>query len=389
MTLALVRRRSPRPPGRRGISKGVAAVAVAAMMLGPLGATGLVAQAPRWEVDLSGARIGYDTMPALNAPSLTGLGEWRHPQLFARLAGGITGFQDAGWSAQLRGDVARWFAPSSSGPLRIEVAGSGSASRHSRDFHARVVRADARVHLLGSGFGAWLGGGVSSARNSFDSASVGGVIPGLGLWAQDGPLRATFSYFRTRVDGQAYPEVNMAVSLSRGAADVTAYGGFRRPQGDGVPDDTWAGVTAALWVHPSAALLVSGGGYASDLLQGLPGGEYLSVGIRLTPQRARPIPASAAAPIVYSVAESRSGEIGFGVDDAESVEIAGDWNGWVPEPLERGSSGRWLVPPGLAPGVYRFNLRVDEERWIVPEGVPEIEDGFGGRVGLLIIAEAR
>jgi hypothetical protein len=69
------------------------------------------------------------------------------------------------------------------------------------------------------------------------------------------------------------------------------------------------------------------------------------------------------------------------------VEIAGDWNDWQLEPLVRDASGDWPVPPGLGPGVYRFNLRVDGERWIVPEGVPEVEGGYGDRVGLLIISE--
>jgi hypothetical protein len=68
------------------------------------------------------------------------------------------------------------------------------------------------------------------------------------------------------------------------------------------------------------------------------------------------------------------------------VEIAGDWNGWQPAPISRDGSGRWMVPAHLEPGVYRFNLRVDGARWIVPEGVAQIEDGFGDRVGLLIIS---
>ena len=68
------------------------------------------------------------------------------------------------------------------------------------------------------------------------------------------------------------------------------------------------------------------------------------------------------------------------------MEIAGDWTGWERVPLTRDDSGRWIVPATLAPGVYRFNLRVDGERWIVPDSVAEIDDGYGGRVGLLIIS---
>jgi hypothetical protein len=28
---------------------------------------------------------------------------------------------------------------------------------------------------------------------------------------------------------------------------------------------------------------------------------------------------------------------------------------------------------------------VDGERWVVPDSVPSVDDGFGGRVGLLIV----
>ena len=97
----------------------------------------------------------------------------------------------------------------------------------------------------------------------------------------------------------------------------------------------------------------------------------------------------ARAPIVYAPEAARAGSIGFEVDGARQVEIAGDWNGWERVPLSQDATGRWIVPVGLAPGVYRFNLRADGERWIVPEGVPQIDDGYGGRVGLLIISNQR
>ena len=58
------------------------------------------AQAPRWEIDISGSRMTFDTMPALNAPSISTLAEWQRPTLFGRLSGSMTGFQGSGWSAQ-------------------------------------------------------------------------------------------------------------------------------------------------------------------------------------------------------------------------------------------------------------------------------------------------
>jgi hypothetical protein len=234
--------------------------------------------------------------------------------------------------------------------------------------------------------GAWIGASLAAARNSFDSAAVTGLVPQVGAWVQGGSMRATLGYMHTVVSGDAYPEANLAFTLTRGSLDLTLYGGVRAsPYGSAALDERWAGATAAHWLTRNAAVVVSGGRYSSDVLQNLPGGEFVSVGLRLTPRRARPIPITAPAPIVYTSEQATRGDISFAIDGASRVEIAGDWNGWVSEPLVRDASGRWVVPAGLPPGVHRFNLRVDGERWVVPDDVPSVDDGFGGRVGLLIV----
>jgi hypothetical protein len=349
------------------------------------------AQAPRWELDVSGSRIEYDSLAPLNAPSIAAFSDWQRPAFFGRLSGSVTGFQSSGWSGQGRGDVASWLSPFGVlNPLRLEFGATAAGSRHSSGFNSIIGRGDARLHLRGRTVGGWAGASVASARNSFDTASVTGVIPSVGLWAQNGSVRATLSFLGTRLSGDTYPETNLALSLTRGPLDVTVYGGHRQaPSTLPVSDESWAGATAAVWVHPRAALIVSGGRYASDVMQGLPGGQFVSFGLRLTRRRTRPIPVTTPAPIVYTPEAARTGSISFEVDGAEQVEIAGDWTALERVPLTRDAMGRWLVPATLAPGVYRFNLRVDGERWFVPEGVAEIDDGYGGRVGLLIISDQR
>jgi hypothetical protein len=351
------------------------------------GPTAAAAQSPRVELDVSATRIEYDTLAPLDAPSLSGLAEWQRPSLFGRLSASVTGFENAGWSVQGRGSLAGWLSPFGMlSPVRLELAGAAGGARHSSGFDSFLGRTDVRVHLRGRSLGAWVGASVAVARNSFDTATVNGLVPTVGAWAETGSLRATASYLHTRVFGDTYPEAHLALTLSRGPADLAVYGGLRRSPFDGGDfDEQWAGASAAVWVSRNAAIVVAGGRYSSDILQGLPGGDFVSLGLRLTPRRARPIPTSAAAPIVYTPEAARAG-VGFRVEDVSRVEVAGDWNGWVAEPLVR-SGGRWVMPAPLAPGVYRFNLRVDGERWIVPEEVPSIDDGFGGRVGLLIISE--
>lgn len=342
----------------------------------------------RLEIDVTGTRIAYDTLAPLNAPSVAALTEWQRPSLFARLSGSVTGFEDSGWSMQGRGDFAALRSPfGAASPLRLELGGSLGGGRHSSGFDSFVARADARLHLTSGSLGVWLGGALARARNSFDSAAISGIIPNAGLWAQSGYLRGTLSYQHTRVSGASYPEANLALTLSRGPADLVLYAGLRdSPFATTAWSERWAGVSAVWWVTTNAAVVASGGNYSSDVLQGLPSGDFVSVGLRFTPRRARPIPVTALSPIVYTSEEARRGSIVFEVEGAESVEIAGDWNGWVPEPLHRAEAGGWVIPAGLRPGVHRFNLRVDGEGWIVPDGVPSVDDGFGGRVGLLVVS---
>lgn len=345
-------------------------------------------QAPRWEVDLNASRIQFDTAAALNAPSVSSLLEWRRPSLFGRASGSLTGFEGAGWSVQGRGDLAGWDQPGgASSPFRLELAAAGRASRHSSGFSSGVARVDGRAHLMRPDVGAWAGVGGAVAKNSRDTTAFTAVVPSIGVWGQRGPIRATASYLHTVLEGEAFPEGRLVVSLSRGVLDLSAYAGFRLSpfEGDDL-DESWGGASAAIWVRDNAAIIVSGGRYSSDVLQGLPGGDFVSIGFRLAARRDRPIPRRTTAPIVYTEESVRERGIALSVPDADRVEVAGDFNGWTLEPLEQDASGQWVLPGDLEPGVYRFNLRVDGERWIVPEGVPSVDDGFGDRVGLLIIS---
>jgi hypothetical protein len=339
------------------------------------------AQAPHLELDLSASRIQYDTLQGLDGPSASLLSEWQRPTLFARLAGSVTGFEDAGWSAQARGSVAGWLSPLGGlSPMRMELGGGGGVSRHSEGFGTVNGRLEGRLHWVGRRAGAWAGASWAAAENSFDIGAVSGVMPAVGLWLQSSSVRGMVGYEHARISGRTYPETSAVVTISEGPVDLTVYGGLRGGE------ELWGGATGVYWLTDHAAVVLAGGSYASDVLQGLPGGDVLTVGLRLTPRRVRPIPPTVLAPIVYSADESRDGAIGFEVEGADRVEIAGDWNGWRPVPLVRGDSGRWVLATPLEPGTYRFNLLVDGERWMVPESVPTIEDGFGGTVGLLVIS---
>jgi hypothetical protein len=348
-----------------------------------------LAQEARWEVNASGSRITYDSLAALNSPALGGLLEWRGSSVLGRLTAGVTGFQNAGWTVQGGGDVSGWITPSAGGRLHVELAGAARASRHSSGFDNYLMRADARLHWITPGAGAWAGLGAARSRNASDVSAANALVPNVGAWARFGAARLTAGYQTPELFDQRFHEASSALSVSSDHLDVTAFAGWRTAAGSStIPNEAWGGATATLWLHPTAALLVSGGRYGPDVLQGLPGGTFVSLGFRLTSRRVRPVPESAArAPLFFGAESADAGTIGFRVQGARSVEVAGDWNDWTPEPLRRDAEGRWTLPAGLSPGIYRFNLRVDGMRWIVPDGVPVADDGFGGEVGILIVRD--
>jgi hypothetical protein len=67
------------------------------------------------------------------------------------------------------------------------------------------------------------------------------------------------------------------------------------------------------------------------------------------------------------------------------VEIMGEFSDWQPLPLAAAAPGLWTLTLQLAPGVYRFNVRVDGGDWFVPPGVPAVDDDFSGRVGVIVV----
>ncbi len=70
-------------------------------------------------------------------------------------------------------------------------------------------------------------------------------------------------------------------------------------------------------------------------------------------------------------------KVTFTVDfatDAELVEVAGDFNGWSPEPLKKLKSGAYKTSLDLEPGqAYQYRYRIDgvwENDWAADEYIP-------------------
>jgi hypothetical protein len=70
---------------------------------------------------------------------------------------------------------------------------------------------------------------------------------------------------------------------------------------------------------------------------------------------------------------------------ARRAEVLGDFTDWKPQPLIPLREGRWTLPIALSPGVHHLNVRFDGGAWLVPSGAVAVDDGFGGRVGLVVL----
>ncbi|HXF96786.1 MAG TPA: glycogen-binding domain-containing protein, partial [Gemmatimonadales bacterium] len=346
---------------------------------------GSAAEAQRWQVDLGATSVRYDSTASVASAIVAPTLEWSRPTLYALLSGGLAAFEGAEWTAQGRGDVSYLRRPFRGGPVRFEFAASGGGSVHATGYRTAATRGEVRLHLAARRFGVWGGGAGATGWTSGSRGIAVGLGPTAGVWGDAGPWNAAILWNPLRIEGSWFPEVNGRLAATLGRLDLMAYGGWRgAAQGSGVAEASWGGGTAAWWLTRQVALTVAAGTYPSDLLQSLPGGRYLSVSIRLSSRRPSVWRVPTTGRAVYA-ADRGLNELRFSVPGASRVAIVGDWTAWQPVPMARDREGRWVIRVTLAPGVYRFNLVVDGERWIVPEDVAAVDDGFGGKTGMLVV----
>jgi hypothetical protein len=106
----------------------------------------------------------------------------------------------------------------------------------------------------------------------------------------------------------------------------------------------------------------------------------------------RPVtePAESPTPAVVSTAASGGDRVLVRLvvlqPGANTVEVAGDFNGWDPRrtPLAQTAAGAWTVTLPLEPGRYEYMFVVNGEQWVAdPFAVEQIDDGFGSRNAVL------
>jgi len=182
----------------------------------------------------------------------------------------------------------------------------------------------------------------------------------------------------TRADHVRFADLGGEFTLSHGFVRLESGIGVRA--GDLRDNPAWH-VRLSLQATPGTVFEASTGAYPRDI-SGFNSGGFASVGFRVR------VPARIPAPLRRAVAVQRLGaervRVSINFPQAREVAIAGEWNAWTPAALSR-SGGRWTIDLGLRPGVYRFSLLVNGDRWTVPDDVAAVPDDFGGKAALLVV----
>ncbi len=338
--------------------------------------------AQQWTVETGGGAASFENESAIGSGYLWGSWQGGLGPLYGRAGLGGTGFE-SGASGQAAADLSWLGAPlGGASPWRFELRAGGAGVRGTDDYLAGQVQGEFRLHGIWQRGGFW--GGAIAGRGWTDLDPEGRPVsgPALGGWIRGSRATAALTLSGTRLDEEWYPEMGFQLAWSTGRIDASAVVGARGEFGAD-PAIGWAGAAANWWFTEHWALVLQGGGFPADPVQGLPRGASLSLGLRLSNRRSltlRELPIQR--PISFIAGEAT---LRFELDQATTVEIYGDWTGWEPVPMTRDGARGWMLPVRLPSGTHKFNLRVNGARWVVPEGVRREPDGFGGEVGVLIV----
>jgi len=182
----------------------------------------------------------------------------------------------------------------------------------------------------------------------------------------------------TAADTLRFADLAAGLRWARGPLAASGVVGVR--VGD-LADGMWGSVEVS-W-HPVhlVGVELAAGRYPRDIV-GFAQGWYVQGGIRLYAADAR---RSRTTPVEIRRVDAHTVVLTVRVRNVgETLAIAGDWNGWTAVPMRRTRDAEWSVRLPLQAGVYRYAL-TSEGNWLLPKGVAGVDDGFGGRVGSLVI----
>jgi hypothetical protein len=344
-------------------------------------------------VDFGSSRVRFADSLTATAVSITPTLRAVSPQASFSASGTFSQLSGASTHA---GVLDASLASRSRGVFSGEVEGIAGGSLHSDGTRTGQMLALARLHVAATSRGIWVGGGLG---RTWDGAWRGVLQGDAGVWVASGPSTFAVTLSPTVVeDTIRYADTFVAVHHELSSWELDGSVGHRA--GSQIPTlpanrRTWGSVGATFWATPRLAIAASAGTYPVDFTQGFPGGEFLSLSVRLrssAPVR-RPTPARPE-PVVEPVRAFEVRRVSAGTHrlrilapNARSVELFGDFTQWTPVPLTSEGRGWWTTTLVTPSGTHEINVRVDRGPWLVPPGLATLEDEFGGAAGLLVIPE--
>lgn len=325
-------------------------------------------------------------------------------------SGPIAWDQSDGRDPLLNGEIAAGYQLRPVLGLRPELVGGFGLSTGPDERSAIRWDLGVRLHTTGARGGVWLGAAAGAAGS-------GGPASGLtrlegGVRRTVGPAHINVWLARTGLGGrivsggdlgQGGDSLGRPDTLARkGVSEFTDLGSrvtlslsryevglsLTRRIGSGFSRRSGWELSGIWWVAPSVGVVGATGHSLPQFGLSLPGGRFGTLGLRLavgaraasaTPRKGAAVPSALP---TLAVAGRR---LTVRWTPARSAEVMGDFTDWKARRLTPVGEGRWTLPGALSPGVHHLNVRFDGGPWLVPSGAFAVDDGFGGRVGLVVV----
>ena len=321
----------------------------------------------------------------------------------ATIGGSATVSQLSNSGSSVQASLAPSVFTPNAGVFAGELAGAFGGSTHDDGTRTGQMLGIGRIYAIGSGRGAWAGGGLG---RTWDGVLWRSVRQGeLGGWFSRASTTALASVTPVVVqDSIHYTDVQGALRYPRGAFELGVTAGVRAGATSpaiGGSSRGWGSVSVVAWLSRQLAVVASGGSYPVDLTQGYPGGRFITLGVRLASPNTRqveretdaaeqsPVTADEGTGLTFEVRSPAAGstrrELRVFAPKARIVDITADFTQWIPVALTRDADGWWTLSRTLAPGTYQMNMRIDGGPWIAPPGLLTTRDEFGGTTGILTI----
>jgi hypothetical protein len=275
------------------------------------------------------------------------------------------------WSGTLAGDL---HAERDLGPFTIRAgwqAGRAEIGSEHSAWQRPSIGAELRV-------------GTLALETSWQNTAVNDNVLGPAVLVAAADIQSDTLYRGRLRDIQ-----DVSVRAAWTGGDVSVSGRAGRRYGTSVTPQTWWEGHFAYQVTPMMAVTFNTGRLAADELLTTRGGAYTTVGVRLDlMQRTSTRSAAAANGALAEVVRDTPAIVHLYFvlpANARRATLASDLTEWKSVQLRRTGDGRWDAALPAIAGVHRVNIRFDNGPWRAPEGLPATDDGFGTKVGLIVV----